>query len=792
MRKRSLEAPSATVPASPALRSAPGCADPDPAPQSIPAPAPPARDPHSADAPPSPGTIEYREETFFLHSGGSTYVLGIAAQGLPVHLYWGAPLACGGMEDVFIPKGRAFSPNPIPGDADFSLDTAPCEYPVYGSSDFRSPAIEVFHPASGSRLLALRYAGHRIVAGKPALEGLPATETDSPDEARTLILTLRDHDARIAVELHYTAFTRHPVLTRSARILNEGDRPVALRRALSASVDFPARFRDFHFVHLHGAWARETEIATTPLRPGVQSIESRRGASSHAHNPFFALTELPAHEEYGTAYGWNLVYSGNFLASAECDPYGSVRAQIGINPFDFSWTLEPGHAFQAPEAVLAFSDHGLGGLSRAFHRFYRQHLIPRPWRRKERPVLLNNWEATYFDFDAERIEAIARRAAPLGIELLVLDDGWFGERDDDTRSLGDWRPHRRKLPGGLADLARRVIREGLAFGLWFEPEMVSPDSDLYRAHPDWCLHLPGHPRTRGRHQLILDLSRPEVCEAVYTMVAGVLRTVPVSYVKWDMNRNMTEIGSAGRPPERQQETAHRYLLGLYGLLERFRRDFPDLLMEGCSGGGGRFDPGMLRYMPQIWTSDNSDAIARLRIQYGASLAYPLSAISAHVSAVPNHQTGRITPFKTRGDVAFTGSFGYELDFSALPEAERAEARDQIARFKQRRGLLLGGDLYRLRSPFTGNEAAWIVVSEDRSEALATHVTLLATANPPLTRLRLAGLDPDRHYCVNEEAAPLRGDFLMQVGLPVPEATGDFASVQWFIREAPPKIKEKSQ
>jgi alpha-galactosidase len=718
---------------------------------------------------------------FFLHSSGATYAMQILEYGHLAHLHWGASLANQKMSGVFTPHGRAFSPNPIQGNSHFNLDTTPLEYPTYGNSDFRSPALEIFHPATGSRILDLRYVGHCIMQGKPSLENLPATYVDALSEAETLVITLRDTSLNVAVELCYTAFSDHPVITRSVRILNESKGSLVLKRVLSCSLDFSSHLANFHFTQLHGAWARETQLTTSPLRPGTQSIESRRGASSHAHNPFFALTELPGNEEYGEAYGFSLVYSGNFVALAECDSYRTVRAQMGINPFDFSWALESGHSFQAPESVLVFSTEGLGGMSRVFHRFYRRHLIPQLWRDRTRPVLLNNWEATYFDFDSQKIEKIAKSAAALGVELLVLDDGWFGHRDDATTSLGDWVAHPKKFPHGLADLAERVRKEGIQFGLWFEPEMVSPDSDLYRAHPDWCLHVPTHPRTEGRDQLILDLSRGEVCEEIFQRVSSVLRSVPISYVKWDMNRNMTEIASAGRLPAEQQETAHRYMLGLYGLLERFQKEFPEVLFEGCSGGGGRFDPGILRYMPQVWASDNSDAIARLRIQYGASLIYPLSALSAHVSIVPNHQVGRITPLRTRGHVAYTGSFGYELDLGELSAEEQEEVREQIQIYKQRRLLLVRGDLYRLRSPFQGQEAAWMVVSPDQGEALITHVTILTEANPPLLRLQLRGLDANAIYRLNGETLPLRGDFLMQIGIAVPEPQSDFISHQWHLQ-----------
>lgn len=727
--------------------------------------------------------IEVSDLTFLLHSGPSTYAVAVSQYGHLHHVYWGSSLSAQNMGAVVQVRGRAFSPNPIPGDSDFSLDTVPLEYPAYGNSDFRSPAIEILDPATGSRVLDLRYSGHEIHPGKPSLAGLPATFADAGDagDARTLVIVLRDASLKIAVELCYTAFANHPVIVRSSRIVNEGSTPLEIRRALSASVDFPNAISRHHFLHLHGAWTRETQVASQPLHPGTQSIESRRGASSHVHNPFFALAELGAHERFGTVFAFQLVYSGNFLASIEVDPFESPRAQVGLNPFDFSWCLEPECSFQTPEALLSFSDTGLGGLSRSLHRFQRRHLLPPAWSEKPRPIVINNWEATYFDFDADKIESIARDAADLGMELLVLDDGWFGRRDQENCSLGDWVAHPGKLPHGLPDLAERVRRHGLDFGLWFEPEMISPDSDLHRSHPDWCLHVPTHPRTEGRHQLILDLSRPEVCEEIHRRITRILREVPISFVKWDMNRNMTEIGSATREPKAQQETAHRYMLGLYSLLHRITDEFPHILFESCSGGGGRLDAGMLRFMPQVWTSDNSDAISRLRIQYGASIAYPFSALSAHVSTVPNHQVGRITPLQTRGHVAFTGAFGYELDTAFLTEQEKAEVRQQIIDYKQWRELLLGGELYRLRSPFEGNDAAWMVVSPERDEALVTYVKILSEPNPSLVRLRLEGLDLNAHYNVPGFSDAVPGDFLIRVGLPISEAGADFTSQQWHLR-----------
>ncbi|MGA7394051.1 MAG: alpha-galactosidase [Terrimicrobiaceae bacterium] len=728
--------------------------------------------------------IEHSLETntLFLHAGDTTYAMKVLPQGYLAHLYWGPKLDAQNLDFVLRLRDRAFSPNPAGSGREFSLDSIPLEYPVYGNTDFRSPALEVFQPEDGSRISDLRFKDYEIIAGKPSLAGLPATWVERDDEGATLIVGLEDSKLGLRVELSYTVFTSLPVIARSTRILNRGRFPLILCRALSCSVDFSSSHTEASFLHLFGAHLREREIRCTPLRPGTQLIESRRGASSHHHNPFFALTELDSNEDHGAVYGFNLVYSGNFLGLTECDADFGCRSQLGISPFDFSWKLEPGLEFQTPEAILVFSAEGLGGMSRAYHRLYRSNLCRGEWRDKPRPIVVNNWEATYFDFNAAKLEKIATAAADLGIELFVLDDGWFGHRDDDCSSLGDWFVNRRKLPEGLEDVAARINAKGLRFGLWFEPEMISADSDLYRAHPDWCLHVPGRARSEGRGQLVLDFSRADVRENIYNQMTAILQAAPVTYVKWDMNRNMTEVGSAALPPDRQCETAHRYMLGLYEFMESLTREFPHILFEGCAGGGGRFDPGILYYMPQIWTSDNTDAISRLKIQYGTSLVYPWSAIAAHVSVVPNHQVGRVTPFKTRGEVAFTGAFGYELDVSILSNEDRAEIRRQTALYKQVRHLFIEGDLYRLRSPFESNEAAWMVVSPARDEAVVTHVTILSLPNAADRSLRLKGLDTDAEYQIGDITH--HGDALTNIGLPIPYPSGDFLSHVWHLRKAP--------
>jgi alpha-galactosidase len=710
---------------------------------------------------------------FHLQSRNISYLIQLV-HGYPAHAYFGAKLRHdSNLEGLLTFQERAsFSPNPLPEDKSISLDSLPQEYPQYGTSDFRSPAYQV-RLANGTRATELTYRTHRIVPGKPALEGLPALYVEQTNEAETLELELEDRVSGLSVVLSYTVFADFDAIARSARLGNGGSEPIQLERALSASVDFPDASYDA--LYLSGAWARERHVQRRRLAPGVTGISSRRGSSSHQQNPFLALLRPDATEQRGEVYGFSLVYSGNFTAEAEVEQFGTTRVSIGINPFDFTWKLEPGENFQTPEAVLVYSAEGLGGMSRTYHRLYRTRLCRGQFRDQERPILVNNWEATYFDFNADKIEAIAQEGSKLGIELFVLDDGWFGRRDRDNSSLGDWFEDRRKLPEGLADLARRVKDTGLQFGLWFEPEMVSPDSDLYRAHPDWCLHVPERRRTEARDQLVLDMSRSDVRQYLYDRLSDIFSTVPITYVKWDMNRNMTEIGSAASPAERQGEVAHRYMLGLYELLERLTSEFPHILFESCSGGGGRFDPGMLYYMPQTWTSDDTDAAERLKIQYGTSLVYPVSTMGAHVSAVPNHQVERTTPLTFRGDVAMSGNFGYELDLTRFTDDEKDTAKRQIALYKEIRGLVQQGDLYRLQSPFEGNETAWMFVSPDQNEALLFYFRVLAEPNGPLRSVKLQGLDPAKDYEVAGSGEVYGGDRLMSAGLSMASVRGDFSS-----------------
>jgi alpha-galactosidase len=722
---------------------------------------------------------------FFLRGLASTYAFGVHPTGLLCHLHWGGPLTpdpalAGRFEGGMIAFGPELIRVPPFGDRT-PLDLLRSEYPTANTGDFREPAIDVLH-ADGTRGLRLLYAGHRVIAGKPALPGLPATYAEAVSEAETLEVDLRDarEPGGVEVTLRYTVFAGRDVVARSACVTNRGTRPVTLLRAASASVDFAHRRHDL--LTLPGSWARERWVERAALRSGLHEIASRRGASSHQMHPFFVLLEPVADEARGEAFGFSFVYSGNHRGGVEVTQMQQARAFLGIHPEGFAWRLEPGESFHAPEAVLAYSATGLGGLSAQYHRLYRERLVRGAWRDRDRPILINNWEATYFDFTADKLAAIARTAGQLGIELFVLDDGWFGRRNDDTTSLGDWVVDPKKLPAGLGDLGRRIQAEGLRFGLWFEPEMVSVDSELYRAHPDWCLHIPGRGRTEVRQQLVLDFSRAEVVDAIYAQVAAILREAPVGYVKWDMNRHLTEVGSAALPAERQGEVFHRHILGVYAFAERLVTEFPDLLIEGCSGGGGRYDPGMLHYTPQFWCSDNTDAIARLRIQHGTTLVYPPCTMGAHVSAVPNHQVHRTTPFRTRGHVALAGQFGFELDLTRLPATDLGEAKELVALARRTRHLLRQGDHHRLADPFAGNLAAWMLVAPDRGEALVTAVLTLAEPNWHLSPLRLRGLDPAARYrSVHGPAGEWPGDVLMELGLPLEELKQDFASLLWHLK-----------
>ena len=718
-------------------------------------------------------------KTFNLSTSKTSYVLKVLGSNHVAHVYWGKKIKAKNLDYVLRSKNWGSFLTNTDNIDDFMLEMTPQEYPGYGSTDLRTPAVELQF-SDGTSATDFRYESHNIYAGKNKLNNLPATYVEDENEAMTLELTLVDSLKNVKLILSYSVFEEFDAITRSVKIINESNEDVNINRVLSANVDF--RDSDYELLQLSGAWARERHIIRKEIRSGSQSIESRRGSSSHAQNPFMALVRKDTTEQHGEVYGFSLIYSGNFLANIEVDMYENARAQIGINPFDFTWFLKSKEEFIAPEAVLVYSNEGLTGMSHIYNCLYGKRLCKGKYRDEVRPILINNWEATYFDFNETKIKEIAREATNLGMELFVLDDGWFGKRDDDNSSLGDWFVNEEKLKGGLNKLATEINEMGLQFGLWFEPEMVSPISELYKEHPDWCIHIPGRNRSEARRQLILDYSREDVCNYIIEKISEVLSSAPISYVKWDMNRNMSEIGSAKLPANRQREVAHRYILGLYKVLEEITTRFPDVLFESCSGGGGRIDPGMLYYMPQTWTSDNTDAIERLKIQFGTSMVYPNASIGCHVSAVPNHQVDRITPIETRGVVAMSGNFGYELDITKLPESEKEIIKEQVKLYKEIRETIQFGKCYRLSSPFENNDIAWMFISKDCEEIIVSFVRTLAKPNSKFISLKLVGLDESSKYEILGENIIVGGDELMNIGLNVPELKGDYQAKMWRLKK----------
>ena len=717
-----------------------------------------------------------QSRTFHLYNACVSYIFKVLPSGHLGQLYCGKALRDRpDFDHLFETAPRSMAACFFDDDTAYSLEHIRQEYAVCGAGDTRLPALDA-RMADGSRLLDLQYQSHAVTPGKPPIEGLPATYTEQDDEADTLTVTLADPLAGVTVTLFYTVFAQLPAIARHAEIACTGENPVSLDRAMSLCLDLPDS--DYEMVELTGAWARERHVATRPLAEGVQAVYSLRGHSSHQFNPFLALKRPDCGEMHGEVYGFSLVYSGNFLAQADVDPYHVTRVTMGIHPQNFSWTLRPGETFATPEAVMVYSDRGLNGMSQAFHTLYRNRLARGVWRDAARPVLVNNWEATYFDFNEEKLLALATEAKALGIELFVLDDGWFRNRSSDETGLGDWEVDTAKLPGGLKGFGEKLNAMGLQFGLWIEPEMVNPGTRLWQEHPDWVLHQPGRRPLPSRHQYVLDCSNPAVVDYLYDRLTALLDGAPVSYIKWDMNRSISDAFSCAAGPEGQGAVLHRYILGVYRLYQRLIDRYPRILFESCSSGGARFDPGMLYYAPQCWASDDTDAVERLKIQYGTSFVYPVSSMGAHVAAVPNHQLGRVTSLTTRANVAFFGAFGYEMDLTRLPPRGRELVARQVAFFKQYRRLLQFGAFWRLQSPFAHNEAAWMTVSPDRDTALVGDYLVLQQANAGYRRIRLAGLAPDRLYRVTplgsgaEPCGPAYtagGDELMQAGL---VTTGD--------------------
>ena len=716
---------------------------------------------------------------FKLDTPNSTYMIRTADKdGFLLHMYYGRKLRHTDVDDLCRIDQPPYLPSVNERERASFMDCAPFEYPVHGLGDYRDDAFSVLNK-NGHTATSFSYQKHRIYRGKPGIKGLPAT-FGAENECTTLEITGTDCANNLEITLVYTVFETVDAIAKSVRIKNcEKSDGIKLTKVLSSCVDFYGDNYDIMF--LHGTWARERIIDRKPLGYGKHYVSSLRGESSHQEHPFIGLLSEGANEDCGDVYGFNFVYSGNFIAQAEKSQFDTVRVLMGINPVDFCWNLKAGEEFYAPEVISVYSSQGIGQMSRTFHDLYRKHLIRSKYRDLERPILINNWEATYFDFNTEKLTAIAEQASKLGIEMLVMDDGWFGHRNDDSSSLGDWTVNEEKLNGGLKKLVDGVNKLGMKFGIWMEPEMISPDSDLYRKHPEWAVQIPERKAVMSRAQYVLDLSRPDVVEYIFDQISRILKSANIEYLKWDMNRQLTDVGSFFLGKEQQGELFHRYCLGVYELQERLITEFPDLLLENCSGGGARFDPGMLYYSPQIWTSDDQDPIERIKIQQGTALIYPLSAMGAHVSDSPNHSTGRATPFETRGYVALAGTFGYELDVTRIPEIDKKMIPAQVSMYHRYNILIRNGDYYRVASYLENHEwDCWEVVAKNKSEALVTMVNVVARVNFKARRIRLKGLDPLKNYSLKyfdintgeeeEKEIILPGDSLMYAGI---NMTGDY-------------------
>ena len=719
-----------------------------------------------------------QKKLFILFSRNISYSFYVDSNGRLVHLHFGGKVRGedGLIQQEIRKSHSSFSPW-APGEKpQDSADALQLEFSGFNTGDFRINSATI-QTGNGSNATDALYVSHRIFKGKKRPAGLPGAFAGESGNAETLEVTLRDTACNLEFVLCYSVFEDCDVIVRSVRVVNHTLSPVVIRRLMSAQLDLPHTM--FDFIQLSGSWTRERHAVRTPLHPGIQAIRSVRGASGHQNSPAVALAARDATEYSGDVYGALLAYSGNFLIETEWEQYGTTRLCLGICPEMFSWTLAPGESFESPEVYFSYSAEGFTRMSQNFHDFIRGHLIRDGWAKKKRPLLVNSWEATYFDFNSEKLLGIARSAAELGIEMLVLDDGWFGVRNDDTTSLGDWFVNKNKI-GDLGDLVKKINALGLKFGLWFEPEMVSEKSELYQKHPDWVLHEPGRRCSIGREQMVLDMSRPEVVQHLFETIAEILRSANVEYVKWDMNRNLTEVYSAALPPDRQGEVAHRYMLGVYRLHEMLLEAFPGLLIEGCSGGGGRFDAGMFSYVPQIWCSDDTDAMERIRIQLGTSFFYPVSTMGAHVSVCPNHITGRTTPFATRGNLALSGTFGYELDLTKLTQDDRMQVREQIAIYHKYHALIACGNLYRLSDAFSVNAFdAWMYVSKDRREALITAVCRFSEPNSGVRFVHPRGLDPETVYEV--DGIRISGATLMAVGIRLELPPGDGASRLYYLK-----------
>ena len=710
---------------------------------------------------------------FLLFGKSYGYAMAVTETGFLQHLHYGGKITERDLDYLFA-IGATVAPHKDDFNADMAFDSMLGEYGFYARGDYKEPTA-IFERRDGASMTRLRYRAYRTQKGAPAVAGMPHARSGG----ETLIITLKDDFSEIEVDLYYTASDDSDVLVRNAVVRNTGREAVMLKKAFSFRAELPNG--SYRMMRLAGTWAQERIPEIAPIAHGVTRLHTLRGASSHNTNPFMGILTEGCTEERGECYGVQLVYSGAFALTAEWCKNGPLTLQGGINDVGFGWQLNGGETFVTPQTLLTYSYEGLGGMSRSIHDFLREKMIDPAYVYRQRPIVVNNWEATYFGFDNEKLFPIIDEAAKLGIDTFVLDDGWFGARRNDRAGLGDWFVNEDVLKGGLKTVIDRCKKNGMKFGLWFEPEMVNEDSDLFRAHPDWAICKEGVEPCRCRNQLVLDFTRKEVVDYVFGTVGKVLKENDISYVKWDMNRNITECFTAALPAERQGEFMHRYILGVYDLAERLTGAFPNVIFEGCAGGGGRFDAGMLYYFPQIWTSDDTDGYERAKIQWGTSVCYPLSAMSCHVSVCPNHQTQRTTPFQTRGNIASLGAFGYELDLSKMTDEEKALAKLQVEAYRRTAELVLKGDLYRLKNPLEGDYFCMSVVSKDKSEAYVVGERTHGNPCDYNQYLYLRGLDADGLYEIEELKITASGKALMNAGLLLPRLP-DFGSWAWHLKQ----------
>ena len=722
-----------------------------------------------------------KDRIFTLQTKNTTYQMQVDRYGFLLHLYYGKKTdTC--MDYLLTYYDRGFSGNPYDAGEDrtYSMDTLPQEFPCYGNGDFRSTAFAVEN-ADGSMSCDLRYKSHKIFEGKYNLEGLPAVYA-SEEEAQTLEILMEDPVTGVKVVLLYGVLPAQDIITRSVSVKNESSGKIYLNKIESASLDF--LYGDYELLTFYGRHAMERNVQRVPVVHGTQKIGSVRGTSSHQYNPMMILAEKETTEDKGNCYAMSFVYSGCFQGEVLKDQLNQTRMMLGLQEEAFRYPLETGEMFQAPEVILSYSSEGMNRLSQNLHHCIRQHICRGKYKEEIRPILINSWEAAYFDFTGDTIYELAKAAKEVNIDMLVMDDGWFGKRDDDNSGLGDWFVNEKKLGGTLGNLIKKINDLGVKFGIWIEPEMVSEDSDLYRKHPDWALTVPGRNPVRSRNQLVLDFSRKEVVDEIYDQICKVLDQGNIEYVKWDMNRSLMDVYSS--VTRDQGRVLHDYVLGLYDFLERLVQRYPNLLIEGCSGGGGRFDAGMMYYTPQIWCSDNTDAIDRLRIQYGTSFGYPVSVVGSHVSAVPNHQTGRKTPLHTRGVVAMSGTFGYELNLMKLSEEEKQEIREQIAEYKSYAPIIQNGLYYRLSNPTTEEICAWEFVHTDekeQSKVLLNIVMQVIHGNMTVNYVKLQGLEETAVYREEKSGKRYTGAALMYGGMPLPIEPGEYQAYQYcFVKE----------